>query len=68
MIGYFIEQDVGHLEKKNWEGWKIDQACPICNDGHLYRPGAKEDDGIRKTDFFRCDYCDSEFRNYRLDT
>jgi hypothetical protein len=68
MIQHFVKQDLVHLENKNWGGWNIDQLCPKCNKGHLQWPGEKEDTGIKTTEFFRCDYCGSEFRNYRRDT
>ena len=29
--------------------------------------GEREDTGMRKTDFFRCDYCASEFKNFRIE-
>jgi hypothetical protein len=68
MIMYFVEQDIVHLEKKNWEGWKIGQVCPKCNKGHLQRRGKKEETRTTSTDFFHCDYCGWQFRGYRLDT
>jgi hypothetical protein len=67
MLNYFIEQDLVPLERKNWGGFKIGDLCNKCKKGYLQMTGEREDTGIRKTDFFKCDYCDAEFKNYRID-
>jgi hypothetical protein len=68
MINYFVQQDSVALEKKDVEGFKIGQLCNKCKRGHLQMTGEREDTGIKKTDFFRCDYCGSEFKNIRAET
>ena len=66
MITYFTEQDLVPLEKKNWNRFKIGDTCSKCKKGHLQMTGEREDTGIKKVDYFRCDYCGSEFRNQSI--
>jgi hypothetical protein len=68
MLDYFLEQDLVPLEGKNWGGWKIGQICTICQKGTLQMTGEREETGIKQTDFFRCDYCGHEFKNYKIET
>jgi hypothetical protein len=68
MLKYFMEQDLVPLEKENWGRFKIGDACNKCEKGHLQMAGKKEDTGTSKLiSFFRCNYCASEFKNYRTD-
>jgi hypothetical protein len=67
MLTYFMEQDLVPLERKNWGGFRIGDICGKCEKGHLQITGEKEDTGEKKVDYFRCDYCGSDFKNQRID-
>ena len=66
MLRYFIEQDLVPLEKKG-KRFEMGDLCSKCKKGRLQITGKKEDYDFRKTEYFQCDYCGSEFSNKRLD-